>query len=577
LPKLKVFKKISNIKKIVSFSVLLLLSIVFINFSVIDYAEIKIGFVTTSERFANNAVPSVPVKAQWKVKAWKGEKVHSQLLIISEKGLPAIQVKAAALKSKNGRLIEASQVQTGFVGYVITDEFGIKKSSCKGDRQGLQFDSSWVADPIFHQQQIVAQQNKVQPVWVSISVPATTAPGTYTGSIEVQAGKKIMLPIEVEVLDRTLPPPAEWGFHLDLWQHPAAIARIENLPLWSQQHFDAMRPYYTLLASAGQKVITTSIINEPWDHQTYDDFPSLIKWTKKRDGSWQYDYTLFDKYVQFVMDCGINQQINCYSMVPWKLSFIYFDEAAGKDTVFTAQPGTDAYAQFWTPMLKSFAAHLKQKGWFSKTTIAMDERPMKSMQAVIALLKTIDKDWKVSLAGNYHPEIDKDIYDYSVASQFQFDSVLLGERKVAGRKSTFYTCCAEAYPNGFTYSPPDEHVWMGWYAAANGFDGYLRWAYNSWPKDPLRDSRFELGPGGDTYQVYPGANTSIRFEKLIDGIQDFEKINRLIKVYKANGNHAALKQLQQALKTFQIQQLKSDAAAAMLQSVKPLLNVSKSF
>mgnify|MGYP003575916133 CR=1 FL=1 len=556
---------------------LLLVTFALISFNKAD-DKINIGFATTSERFSREVVPTVALSSHWKTTAWRGEKVHQQILVWSEAGLPTLGIKKInPLKNKNGRIIEARHVQAGFVGYVITDEYGDKVSSCKNDRRGQQFDSSWVADPIYIRQQIPAQRHAVQPIWVSVSVPATATAGTYTGSIEIEAGKKTILPITIEVLDRTLPPPAQWTFHLDLWQHPAAIARVANLPLWSKAHFDAMRPYYTMLAKAGQKVITTSIIHEPWDHQTYDDFPSLVKWIKKRDGSWQYDFSLFDRYVQFVMDCGIDQQINAYSMIPWKLSFTYFDEAAGKDTALTVSPGTEAYTQFWKPMLTQFAAHLKSKGWFQKTTIAMDERPMKSMQAVIQLLKTIDKDWKVTLAGNYHPEIEKDIFDYSVASQFQFDTAALKDRKATGKKSTFYTCCAEPFPNGFTYSPPDEHVWIGWYVAANNFDGYLRWAYNSWPKNPMQDSRFELGPGGDTYQIYPGAQSSIRFEKLIEGIQDFEKINVLKKEYKATNNKRALDRLEQALQAFQINKLKTEKAADMVNAVKPLLNVSKPF
>lgn len=54
-------------------------------------------------------------------------------------------------------------------------------------------------------------------------------------------------------------------------------------------------------------------------------------------------------------------------------------------------------------------------------------------------------------------------------------------------------------------------------------DGFLRWAYKSWPQTPLADSRFTAWPAGDTYQFYPGPLSSIRFEKLMEGIQDFER------------------------------------------------------
>ena len=65
------------------------------------------------------------------------------------------------------------------------------------------------------------------------------------------------------------------------------------------------------------------------------------------------------------------------------------------------------------------------------------------------------------------------------------------------------------------------------HAVAGGYDGYLRWAVNSWTADPLRDSRFRTWAAGDTYSIYPGPRSSIRFERLVEGIQDCEKIRIL--------------------------------------------------
>lgn len=223
-------------------------------------------------------------------------------------------------------------------------------------------------------------------------------------------------------------------------------------------------------------------------------------------------------------------------------------------------------------MLKDFTRHLKEKNWFSITSIAMDERPMEAMQSVIALLKSIDKDWKIALAGDYHPEIEKDIYDYCVASRFKFPDEILTRRKKEGKVSTWYTCCTEKFPNGFTFSPPDEHVWMGWYTAATQMDGYLRWAFNSWPKDPLNDSRFTAWPAGDTYQVYPGPLSSIRFEKLVEGIQDYEKIEILREEYRRKKQMNKLNELETSLKKFEIKILSQTSAETMVGAVKDVVN-----
>ena len=115
-------------------------------------------------------------------------------------------------------------------------------------------------------------------------------------------------------------------------------------------------------------------------------------------------------------------------------------------------------------------------------------------------------------------------------------------------------------------------VWIGWYTAAKNMDGYLRWAYNSWPEDPLHDSRFTAWPAGDTYQVYPGPMTSIRFEKLIEGIQDFEKIRVLKAVYTKQGNQKKLAELEKVLNNFEIKNLQKHTAEAMVVDGERLLN-----
>jgi len=528
-----------------------------------------VGFGSGSLRYQQDIPPVAAPKNRWQVSGWKNEKVHTQIVAYSKKDIKNVTVIAGDLKDNKGNIIKRENISVGFVQYVMTDEF---RDGC-GYRQSKDFDSSLVADIINTDiQSIGIQKNTTQPVWITVQIPEQALAGNYNGTVTVKAGKEYKLQIVLTVVNKTLPSPQDWAFRLDYWQHPAAVARVHKVALWSDAHFDLMRKYYTMLANAGQKIITASIVEEPWGHQTYDDYPGLIKWTKKSNGTWEYDYSLFDKYIDFVMSCGIRERINCYSMVPWKIAFKYYDENLQKETEFTGDIGTPEYNEFWRTMLTDFTTHLKKKGWFDITTIAMDERPMKAMRSVIDLLKTIDPNWKISLAGEYHAEIEKDIYDYCIASKWVFPDNILKERKQQGKVSTWYVCCTEKYPNMFTFSPPDEGVWAGWYTAATNMDGFLRWAYNSWTKDPLKDTRFTAWPAGDTYQVYPGPLSSIRFEKLIEGIQDFEKINFLRKQYKENGETAKLNALEAALRTFKIDALSKQSAQQMVEKYKRLLN-----
>ena len=498
--------------------------------------DVSVSLAGSNTRFPKNLIPNITLQDTCNIKAWKGEKVNAQILVWTKIDIPKLNVEVEKLISENGKSIEADNIKTGFVRYVLTNP---------GYGQFGNY-TSLTADPIDIIENIEVNKNTVQPVWLTINVPEKIEAGTYKGKINVIADKKYSLGITLYVLDHILPPPEEWKFDLDLWQHPAAIARMHNVALWSNEHFETMRPYYTMLANAGQKVITASIVDEPWDHQTYDDYPGLIKCTKKSDGSWVYNYSLFDKYIEFAMSCGIKKRINCYSLT----KFTYYDETSGK--YVSSESSSAEYKVSCIEMLKDFTKHLKVKDWFSITAIAMDESTLPIAQGIIDIIKKVDPGWKLALAGNYHPEIEKDLYDYCLYIDATFPDSVLSRRRLQGKPSTVYTCCGPGFPNGFTFSPPAEQVWFGWYAASAGFTGYLRWAYNSWPPNPLRDSRYSKysWPAGDTYQVYPGPRSSIRFEKLREGIQDFEKISIIRVLYSKNRSDEKLKKLEEVIRTF---------------------------
>ena len=180
----------------------------------------------------------------------------------------------------------------------------------------------------------------------------------------------------------------------------------------------------------------------------------------------------------------------------------------------------------------------------------MDERPMEAMREAIKVIKAADPEFKITLAGNYHEEIQGDLYYLSIPYGNQFPEEVKAERERKGQISTVYTCCTEAFPNTFTFSEPAEAAWTVLHAVAGGYDGYLRWAVNSWPMDPLRDSRFRTWAAGDTYSIYPGPRSSIRFERLVEGLQDCEKIHILREELAAKGANGKLKKLNAKLSEF---------------------------
>lgn len=482
------------------------------------------SFVTTDRRFGKSQLPDVEPRTACRLTAWRGERVSAQLLVWSAQPVERLVCTAGVLTSDEGRLPE-SAVRTRFVRYVMSDEFAC--GCCK--RKPQDFAAVLTADMLDERPSMALEACTVRPVWITVDVPQDAAPGLYRTPVTVACdGDEQRLELAVEVTGRTLPAPSEWRYHLDLWQHPAAVARVEGTEMWSDAHFEALRPVMKPLADAGQKVVTATLNKDPWNHQCFDAYEDMIRWTKRADGTWVYDYSLFDRWVGLCAGEGIDRQINCYSMLPWNNELNYYDAAADRIVEVRANPGTPEFEAMWGPFLRDFEAHLDAKGWLGKCCVAMDERSPETMDAAIGLLRSAAPGLGIAMADN-HASYKRyaDLDDVCVQIDCRVADEDLARRRRDGLLTTYYVCCSSAFPNTFTFSEPWEAVYMAWFAAACGYDGMLRWSYNSWPADPVRDSRFTAWPAGDTYLVYPDARSSIRFERLREGIQDYEKIRIL--------------------------------------------------
>lgn len=512
-----------------------------------DWSDVPRGlhasFVSTDAVFRRSVTPDAAPATSARLEGWRGERVSAQLLLWTVSGAEGVEVEVEPFRS-DGHTLPEDAARARFVRYVLSDEFGNK---C-GYHDPAIYPPHLVPDMLDDIEVFDIKARSVRPVWITVSIPADAPAGEYASTVKVYAkGRQLRtFDIGLTVIGRELPPPAEWNYYLDLWQHPAAVARVEGLDLWSDAHFEALVPYMRLLADAGQKVVTTTLNKDPWNNQCFDAYADMIVWTKNADGSWSYDYTVFDRWVELMTGLGIDRTINCYSMLPWNNELHYRDGSTGRFVDVTADPGTPAFEALWEPFLTDFTGHLREKGWLGRTNIAMDERSPEEMTDALGLLRKTAPELGIAMADNKNSYLNYPfINSMCVKVRDRVPPQHIAERRAQGFITTYYVCCSDRFPNMFTFSAPAEAVYAGWYMAACGYDGFLRWAYNSWVGEPLTDSRFRTFPAGDTYIIYPGARSSVRFERLVEGIQDAEKISILKKEFAAKGTPEAASRLEQ--------------------------------
>lgn len=491
---------------------------------------VNVAWGTPDLVYSRSEVPQ-NLTDSYKATAWKGERVSAQAVLWTAKDIEGVECEISDFVA-DGATLPASIAEARFVRYTLADK--VDKSCLCGRPNG--HPAILQADMLDNIEKMDIEENTTRPIWVSVAVPHDAKAGVYKATLKVSRcglGSK-KLPLEIEVIDQELAKPADWKFHLDLWQHPSAVARAEGVDLWSEEHYEAMRPLMQMLADAGQKVITATLNRDPWQYQCFDDYEPMIYWYRYDNDEWKYDYSRFDKWVEFMMSLGVDKQINCYGMLPWgKCTLDYQDMRSdakdNRNRKISTTPQEDKYEKVWGPFLRDFSAHLREKGWLHITNMAIDERKPEDMDVAAAMIKKYAPELGFAMADNHDSyKRYSNMRDVCVG---QKHSVMAQEeiasRRANGDVSTFYVCCSTLFPNAFTNSQPYESELLCLYAVAHDYDGMLRWAYNSWPARPEYDSRFRYWASGDTYIVYPGARSSVRFERLVDGVELYEKVHTL--------------------------------------------------
>ena len=490
------------------------------------------GSVAPMKRIDMRAVNALTdANRSWKGVAWRNERINAQFVLWTRESAEQVRVRISDFVSADGARIPASACRSRFVRYVLSSQTDLNGRVIHSE--------TLVGDCLDTAERVDMPENGFRPFWFTMDVPADAKPGEYCGTVTAiaQGGRKIDFGVAVEVQNRTLPCPKDWRFFLDLWQHPLAVARYHGVKPWSKDHFAMLKPLLGELASIGQKTITATLTDHPWNHQNFDAYRTMVEHVKGTDGKFSHDYSIFDKWVEFALSCGLGPQIHCYTMVTWGNLVHYVDGATGDKVAVKLVPGTPEHEAFWGPFLVDFEKHLKAKGWLGRTYIAIDERSREELMASAAVLNKYAPALKIQMAGNKPPSTFKgiEIHNYSQSMRTNWVSPdfrnEVEARREKGYVTTTYICCNPARPNTFTFSPYSEQQWLALYTAAQGFDGMLRWAVFNWPRDPFSDTAFNPHFGswapGDTFLVYPGPRLSVRWENLRDSIENFEKIRVL--------------------------------------------------
>jgi len=525
------------------------------------------SFGSIDLRYARHKVPMESVVKDKRFVAWKGEKINAQIVLWSVTNVKQVECVWEPLTNSNGDTIDASHIKTRYVRYVLSDEYGEGCGTRSKDANTVQL----VGDVLDELPGMNMDPKTVRPVWISIDVPETAQPGVYTSSLKIFSRKNSPqeLRFTLDVQNKVLSSSEDRTFHLNIKQEPLAIALWHDVKPWSQDHFDLMRPYIKMLAEAGQKSVSCLLYEGVDEHRAFSLPTSMITWTKTKQGKWKYDFSILERWIRFMGEMGIDKHINLYSILPQNKQLFYYDEVSGENKLLSLQVDSRDRRGVLKSYFTKLSNFLSERGWLSKTSIVIEDKNQEYLTDFIYWMRQYEPEFRITLiTKRYRPELLDSVQHLGLSAQYITAESMIEMKKAEGVKTSLAIDCDLERPNMFSFSSPAEASWFGWFAAAHGLDGMYFDGFNNWTPQPLKDGRSSYSPAGAGFLIYPECRSSIRFERLKEGIQDFEKISILLK----DLTPAEQKELQRLLARFTVHRMDDHEAANVVMSGRELLN-----
>jgi hypothetical protein len=370
-------------------------------------------------------------------------------------------------------------------------------------------------------------RGETEAIYVSYRVPLHTEPGDFSLSVRIDVGGEIAeVSVHITVHKASVP---ELG-HLRVtnWFSLSHIARHHELEPWSEAHWGMIRQYAQMMRRGRQT----------------DFIPVAPERQPIGDGKWDFDFSRTERMIRLFLDEGFTH-IECPHFSGHdrrkEATATFVIDVEGQTVSSTSHEAYVYFAQYLT----AWREFLQRNGWYERAIQhIVDEPPIEEFDNYKILAGIVRKFLPgvpiIDALGD--PRLDGAI-DIWVPLSDSYENVIddFEAHRERGDTIWFYTCCA---PSGFHLNRYiDTELlrtrllhWGNW---RYRIDGYLHWGLNQIieeqhpfenttpPHGPYHD--FHLPPG-DSHIVYPGESgpwSSVRFEAMAMGIEDYELLHGL--------------------------------------------------
>ncbi|MCS7305411.1 MAG: DUF4091 domain-containing protein [Thermoguttaceae bacterium] len=416
---------------------------------------------------------------------------------------------------------------------------------------------------------IAAGQN--QPVWILVHVPKDARPGLYQTQLTIQAeGFQTKVPLQLQVWDFTLPDRNRLETALGLSPH--LIFQYHNLKT-DQEKRKVLDLYFQSFAE--HRI-------SPFDPVPLD--PIQVRWLPEADPPRaELDFTAFDKAMTEALQ---KYHFNTFMLPVPGMGGGTFHERY-EPAIGPYGEKTPQYQAMFSSYVRQLEDHLRAKGWLQMAYVYwFDEPEPKDYDFVTAGMERLKKyapGLRRMLTEEPNEKLQAPVDIWCPVSP-NYDHQQAEKQRAKGATFWWYICCGPRAPycTLFIDHPGTElRVWL-WQTWQRRIQGILIWSTNYWtseaaypekPQNPYEDpmsyvsgystpkgSKLPWGngdgrflypplaaavPGQSPGPVLEGPVSSIRWEMLREGVEDYEYLVMLRELIQRHRQRLTPEQLQQ--------------------------------
>jgi hypothetical protein len=279
-----------------------------------------------------------------------------QVVVGSTKPIKALQAAATDLKGPGGQVIPNASLRIRYPQFYLKN-WGVGFDAIE--------DSVPAEIPHIPSPRGGSTGAAVQPVWLTVSVPADAKAGDYSGTMTVSAEglDAVAVPVQLHVSGWTLPDPRDFATYMALIESPDTLAIRYDVPMWSKAHWNLIDQCFQVLGT-----VATKELNLPLVRRThFGNEHGMVWWVKKADGSYAPRLDIVEKYIDTAVRHLGKVPVVCFYVIeadadgcPWVTEF---DPQTG-DLKNAKAPawGSEEARAFWKPAFDGIRSILAKHG-----------------------------------------------------------------------------------------------------------------------------------------------------------------------------------------------------------------------